>query len=127
MLLLLILKSTGTLATFLIQPLVENAIWHGIMGLNSAGRIEIRMSKVVEGNHLKCMVQDNGIGRKKSEENKPVSPESRKSIGISLITSRLNLLNNYYGVDMKLVYTDLYDEEGKATGTRVVINLPLIS
>lgn len=112
---------------FLIQPLVENAIWHGIMGLNSAGRIEIRMSKVVEGNHLKCMVQDNGIGRKKSEENKPVSPESRKSIGISLITSRLNLLNNYYGVDMKLVYTDLYDEEGKATGTRVVINLPLIS
>lgn len=120
-------KDACYIPAFLIQPLVENAIWHGIMGLSIAGRIEIRISKVTEGNHLICMVQDNGIGRKKSEEIKPVSPESRKSIGISLITSRLNLLNNYYGVDMKLVYTDLYDEQGRAAGTRVVINLPLIS
>jgi ligand-binding sensor domain-containing protein len=110
---------------FLIQPFIENAIWHGIMGLKTIGIISVNFTKVA--GQLICTIEDNGIGREKSKAMKSETEKARKSLGISLVESRLNLLNNFYGVDMKVVFTDLYADDKTPAGTRVVINLPIIN
>ncbi len=110
---------------FLIQPFVENAIWHGIMGLKTTGVIKINFT--MEEGQLLCVIEDNGVGRRKSMEIKGESELKKKSLGISLVKSRLNLLNNYYGVNMFVNFTDLYHEDQSPAGTRVSINLPIIS
>lgn len=109
----------------IIQPFIENAIWHGIMGLKSVGIIKVTFTR--SERHLLCTVQDNGIGREKSKQMKSQDDIVRKSLGISLVESRLNLLNDYYGVEMYINFTDLYNDDGTAAGTRVSINLPIIS
>lgn len=116
---------TCYIPAFLIQPFVENAIWHGIMGLKTAGVININFK--MEDGQLLCVIEDNGVGRKKSMEIKGESELKKKSLGISLVKSRLNLLNNYYGVNMFVNFTDLYHEDHSPAGTRVSINLPIIS
>jgi ligand-binding sensor domain-containing protein len=110
---------------FLIQPFIENAIWHGIMGLKTIGIISVNFTKVA--GQLICTIEDNGIGREKSKAMKSETEKARKSLGISLVESRLNLLNNFYGVDMKVIFTDLYSDDKIPAGTRVVINLPIIN
>lgn len=110
---------------FIIQPFIENAIWHGIMGLKTVGIININF--VRDNGQLLCTVQDNGIGRVKSREMKVEGDIKRKSLGISLVQSRLKLLNDFYGVEMSFNFTDLYNDDATPAGTRVTINLPLIS
>ncbi|KAF0199308.1 MAG: putative signal transduction histidine kinase [Bacteroidetes bacterium] len=110
---------------FLIQPFLENAIWHGIMGIKGIGRISIEM--VRHKNQITCIVEDNGIGRNKSEELKTTVQKAKQSYGTSLVESRLNLLNNLYDIDMKVQFIDLYQDDGSPAGTRVIINLPIIS
>ncbi|MBL7906371.1 MAG: histidine kinase [Bacteroidales bacterium] len=110
---------------FLIQPFVENAIWHGIIGLKDNGRIDLSFSKY--GNHITCIVEDNGIGRVKAAESRKAEKAKRESFGISLVESRLNLLNNLYDIDMKVEIIDLYNENNVPAGTRVMIDLPLFS
>lgn len=112
---------------FLIQPFVENAIWHGIMGIDRVGYLKIDLIMNPGDEYITCMIEDNGKGRKQSMAEKTEYEKGRSSVGISLINSRLKLLNSFYGTDMKVVFTDLYDEEGKGSGTRVQINLPLLS
>lgn len=110
---------------FLIQPFVENAIWHGIMGLKIQGIIRISFSR--ERDQLICQVEDNGIGRTQSMEMKPENEKQKKSLGISLVETRLNLLNYFYSVNMKIVFTDLFNEDNSPAGTKVTINLPIIN
>ena len=110
---------------FLIQPFVENAIWHGIIGLKDNGRIDLSFSKY--GNHITCIVEDNGIGRVKAAESRKAEKAKRESFGISLVESRLNLLNNLYDIDMKVEIIDLYNENNVPAGTRVMIDLPLFT
>jgi hypothetical protein len=118
-------SSACFIPAFLIQPFIENAIWHGIMGLKETGRIDIEFQK--NQNQLTCIVEDNGIGRKRSMELKTAVPVTKQSYGIALVESRLELLNNLYDIDMKILFVDLYNEDGQPSGTRVIINLPLIS
>jgi len=116
---------TSFIPAFLIQPFIENAIWHGIMGLKSIGIISVGFTK--DAGQLICTIEDNGIGREKSKQMKSETEKDRKSLGISLVESRLKLLNNFYGADMKVVFTDLYADDKTPAGTRVVINLPIIN
>jgi hypothetical protein len=60
-------------------------------------------------------------------ELKTAVPVTKQSYGIALVESRLELLNNLYDIDMKILFVDLYNEDGQPSGTRVIINLPLIS
>ncbi|MBW6490341.1 MAG: histidine kinase [Lentimicrobium sp.] len=109
---------------FLIQPFIENAIWHGIMKLKSKGVIRVNFTK--NEDYLICTVEDNGIGRNKSREFKSNQEINKKSLGISIVESRLRLLNNFYGGNMNIQITDLYNDTQQPSGTRVTINLPII-
>ncbi len=53
--------------SMILQPLVENAIWHGIAPKNAPGHIEIRMT-MEEPHTLVCTITDNGVGRKAAQE-----------------------------------------------------------
>ena len=108
----------------LIQPFVENAIWHGVMGLNER-KGSIRVSFALKGNILTCSVEDDGVGRSRSEEMKDKSLP-RRSKGISLATERLKIVNNLMLTDCRIKISDLYNDR-EETGTRVEIELPVKS
>ncbi len=111
--------------TMLIQPFVENAIGHGLMHKEGKGyiKIELKLDKDI----ILCSIEDNGVGRKKAMEIKNGRKENHRSLGTSITESRLKLVNSLYGKSMKVDYTDMEDDEGNASGTRVEICIPIIT
>ncbi len=108
----------------LFQPYVENAIWHGLMHKkNGKGLLEICFSKIDKG--FRCMIKDNGVGRKAAFAAKSRSAQKRKSKGMKITKSRMDLdmmfSDFYYTVKIE----DLYDIKSNALGTKVVIDIVL--
>ncbi len=106
----------------LLQPFVENSIWHGLMHKKSAGSIEI-IIKDSGSNLLKISIIDNGIGRKKAAELNSKSG-THKSFGMEITSHRIEMMNklNFAGAGMNII--DLKDDEGNASGTRVDLIIP---
>ncbi len=98
-----------------IQPYVENAIWHGLLHLSHAGFIHINIS-MHTSQILKIVIDDNGIGRKKSLELKS-KISANKSYGIYITQQRILQLNEQNSVHI----IDKIDNTGAATGTQVII------
>jgi len=111
--------------TMLIQPFVENAIGHGLMHKKGKGNLQVTLK--LEEDSILCTIEDNGIGRAKAMEIKNNKKENHRSLGTSITESRLRLVNSLYGKNMKVEYTDLKDEKGEASGTRVEISIPIIT
>jgi hypothetical protein len=111
--------------TMLIQPFVENAIGHGLMHKDGKGYINIDLK--LGDACINCSIEDNGVGREKAMEIKNGKKENHRSLGTSITESRLRLVNSLYGKNMKVNYTDLKNEEGKASGTKVEICIPIIT
>jgi len=112
------------LPAMLIQPYIENAIWHGLMNIdkNKKGVLSLQISRY--NTMLKIIVEDNGIGRKHSENYKKET--IHLPVGMKLTEQRLETLhklNEYEG--LQLTITDLYDADGNAAGTNVTIILPI--
>ncbi|HMO62758.1 MAG TPA: histidine kinase [Ferruginibacter sp.] len=113
--------------TLLVQPFVENAIWHGLM--HKEGERKLRISFTEKGEWLQCVVEDNGIGREKARAIKGISPSGAKhqSKGIAVSVERLKAMKNSAGEEGNIVFTDLFAADGTAAGTRVEINFPIIN
>jgi len=109
----------------LIQPYVENAIWHGIMNKEKQqGRVEI---KIVERNdQLICCITDDGVGRKNAGRIQG-KHHQHESSGMKITKERLKILNATHNSNMSLHVVDLEDAEGNATGTKIEIFIPLNS
>lgn len=111
--------------TMLIQPYVENAISHGLMLREEKGLVTISLT--LEKEYLSCVIQDNGIGREASREINLKKQLNHNSLGTRITESRLKLVNSLYGTSLKTTFTDLKDEDGNATGTRVEIYIPILT
>ncbi len=111
--------------TMLIQPYVENSISHGLIPAETQGHIKIEFK--LERKHISCIIEDNGIGRKAAQERKPGIRKEHNSLGTRIVSSRLDLVNAFYGTSLKTVFTDLKDEHGNVAGTMVKINIPILS
>ncbi|MBA3665488.1 MAG: histidine kinase [Bacteroidetes bacterium] len=109
--------------SMLIQPYVENAIWHGLMHKKGKGNIII--SVTLKEKVLKCTIYDDGIGRVKSAQIKLHNPSTHKSIGMALTKERLDIINQINNTELSLVIDDLYTDQNEAAGTRVLINIPM--
>lgn len=107
----------------LFQPFLENAIWHGLMQKEEGqGHLHIRVEK--EGQGLRILIRDNGIGREKAKSLNSRSASKHQSLGISLSQGRFEALNKMMGIEVKLEIIDLKNEAGAPAGTLVEIGLP---
>jgi ligand-binding sensor domain-containing protein len=105
----------------LIQPYVENAIWHGLMHKKEGCVLIVRVFEV--GKRLCIEVEDNGVGRAKAMELKSRSAMVQKSHGMKVTSERLEVINRLYGTQATVETTDLIDAQGQAQGTRIRLTL----
>ncbi len=110
------------LPPMLIQPYVENAIWHGLLLCRDRDP-RLLLQFLREKSTLVCIVEDNGIGRKKAEESKP--EERHKPTGMRNIEERILILNKVMRSSLSVEVTDLYNDSGEPSGTRVTLRIPL--
>ena len=97
----------------ILQPFVENSIWHGIAKNEGVGKIIVAIRR--ENEMINCMVEDNGAGVAKTAEN----TSSKRSLGMKITRSRIEIINK---VKKARGSVELYQ---LAKGTRVVVRLPL--
>jgi sensor histidine kinase YesM len=108
----------------LIQPFVENAIWHGLMHKELGGKVSILVN-LIEENMLEIQVIDNGVGREKSDEYKSKTATKHKSFGMKVTNERIDLINQIYKTKAKVEIIDLYDANHTGIGTKVIIQIPI--
>jgi hypothetical protein len=103
----------------IIQPYVENAIWHGLSPKPDRGLLQVKFEPA--GDTLKVTVQDNGVGRK----NKPLNGDrpNKRSLGHQITDERLRILNKLYKERSSVHIFDLEDDKGEPAGTKVEILL----
>ncbi|MDI1257043.1 MAG: histidine kinase [Flavobacterium sp.] len=116
--------SGSRIPPLILQPFIENAIWHGLSVLeNKKGILIVSINKI--GNALICVIEDNGIGRNKAEEIKSHSKIARKSYGLEITEQRLKQLAGQH--HFQAIQTiDLKNETG-ATGTKIILTVPEIT
>jgi tetratricopeptide (TPR) repeat protein len=110
--------------TMIIQPFIENSLWHGLIPKDGPGEIKIEW-EATGLSCLNCTITDNGIGRSKAREIKGNSSKKNSSIGTRLIKNRLDQLSKINKSEYKFEYEDLTDTIGQSNGTKVIISIPL--
>jgi sensor histidine kinase YesM len=108
----------------LLQPYVENAIWHGLMHKPEGGIISIDITQPSEY-LLHIEITDDGIGREMAKLHKSKSATRQKSFGLKMTSERLDAINHIYQTKTEVKIIDLEDEDGHATGTKVIIEIPI--
>lgn len=103
----------------ILQPFIENAIWHGLVPKECGGTVKVSVQKRNGG--VDCTVEDNGIGRELSRQYKTHYEATHQSRGIGLTGSRLELDKLMNNREDLLSITDKIDKEGKPAGTSVLI------
>ena len=116
-------RSKMVLPPMLVQPFVENAMRHGLRHKTS-GKGFIRIGLKKAGNELVIVVEDNGIGRKKSMEFKTAEHIEYQSKGMSLTQDRIKAIGLLYGKAMRVEVEDKLTADGSPAGTRVTIAIP---
>lgn len=106
----------------LIQPQLENAIWHGLRYREGIGLLTLKVLE--ENNCLYAIVEDNGIGLTKSKELKTKHQREHNSRGLTNTHERINLLNSLYNTNISI---DIKEKEGEETGVIVTLRFPLIN
>ena len=109
-----------SIPNMIIQPHLENAIWHGLRYRDDADGI-LQLSFSLNENHIVVVVDDNGIGLKKSEEIKTRNQKVHKSRGLINITERIRLLNSLYHQQITI---SIREKEKPDQGVIVVISFP---
>lgn len=108
----------------LLQPFIENALWHGVSASSKAIHVIVDFRK--EGDKLLCHIDDNGIGINQALKNKNGKTGLHKPHGIDNIRNRISLLNEKYGVFSRVEIKDKKDIPGAVgSGTVVTLYLPL--
>ncbi len=113
------------LPPMLIQPYVENAIWHGLMYRKEPGgmlTVDIKeMDDLIE-----VLIKDNGVGRVASEALKSKSALQQKSYGMKITSERMRVVNVVYQINAQAAINDRVDADGQVAGTEVVLTLKKI-
>jgi two-component sensor histidine kinase len=105
------------LPPLLLQPFVENAIWHGLrQSQRTDKRLWIRVL-MQDGQTLRLEVEDNGIGRQRAADLRSRSATQRKSYGMAITQQRIDLFNRNYAANLDVQLIDI--EQQNQTGTLV--------
>ncbi len=115
---------TVQIPSMLIQPFVENAIWHGLLHKDEKGLLHINFTKT-NNNSLKVIIEDNGVGREKAAALKSKQVLKKKSYGMQITEDRIAIINKTFGINASCEIIDLKDNKNNATGTKVIVYIPL--
>ena len=110
------------LPPLILQPVIENAIWHGLSLIKGMKKIKIKVVK--ETTHIIIIIEDNGIGRIRSAQLNDAKFIEKESIGIEITKERLQSYTTYLKEKLTIVFEDLYDN-ATPVGTKVFIKIPL--
>jgi sensor histidine kinase YesM len=105
--------------SMILQPFIENAIWHGLMLKKGKKRIVITFFKQHGVTAMKII--DNGIGRQKSTELRVKKTYQKESIGLKIVSERLNYFNQKQQINYYFTIHDLKNEKGEPTGTEIEV------
>ena len=108
----------------IIQPYVENAIWHGLMHKEEKGQLDIEISR--ENDYLFFKITDDGIGRKKAAELTSKSATKHKSMGLRITAERIAMMHSSNGNESLVAINDLINADGSAAGTEIIIKMPVL-
>ena len=108
----------------LLQPYVENAIWHGLMHKKEGGTICIDVSLPQE-HCLQIDITDDGIGRELAAEYKSKSATRQKSFGLKMTSERIDIINQVYHIKADVQIIDMKDRMNNVNGTKVMIKIPV--
>ncbi len=113
-------RNNFCIPTMVIQPFIENAIWHGLFHKEEKGNLLINFfGKLTESDYIFCEITDNGVGRETSRRINNQNNDHNVSHGLTLTHERLKLYEN----DNTLEIKDLYNDEGEPAGTKVILKI----
>lgn len=115
--------STIKVPSLILQPFLENALWHGLSSKKADKKIELNVFKVND-EFVNISIADNGIGRKASEKINHGRVLKRKSVGLAITKARLANFYKRFTTDYKMEIKDLYDAQGNSLGTKVIVHIP---
>ncbi len=125
--------SSVMIPNMIIQPFVENSLWHGILDSGNEGQIKVSFSlENVDIDSVLCRtliikITDNGVGikaAKKQREDKIAEREDHISKGIQIVEERLQLLSTKMNIPQPIMFEDLSSRDKHSKGTEVIISLP---
>jgi len=109
--------------SLLLQPYIENAIKHGL--LHKIGNKRLHVSFSMEPTMMRILIDDNGIGRKKSMELNAIKNNKHNSFSTQAIEKRVKLLNEFAGKKITVEYIDDTKDADRVHGTTVLIKIPI--
>ncbi len=112
------------LPTLVLQPHIENAIWHGLQYKTGERTLKITLLKLSE-HAIQATIEDNGIGRSASMKINKDKYKHHHSQGLKKSEERFEVLKKHFGSKPKIEIIDLFDENNLACGTKVVLQIPI--
>ncbi|MBU2905046.1 tetratricopeptide repeat protein [Arenibacter algicola] len=116
-------EHTVKIPSLILQPFLENALWHGLSSKEGEKKIHLHVSRENE-KFIQISITDNGVGREASERIKESKILKRKSIGIDITKERLANFSKDFENSFQVEIIDLYDSNNVALGTKVVLHIP---
>ena len=110
------------LPSLLLQPILENAVNHGVMPSKTNGTVILRISR--EPDFLVCEIRDDGVGIHVSQAHK-IQPNGHVSRGMDILCKRIESVNHLYNSQVMLEIYDLSESDGSKSGTRILLRFPL--
>lgn len=117
---------TVRIPSLILQPFLENALWHGLSSKEGKKNIVLEVNKGKEEGFIDIAIIDNGIGREAADIIKRNKVLKRKSVGIDITKERLSNFSRDYQNSFNLEILDLFDKTGIATGTKVLLHIPTL-
>lgn len=111
--------------SLMMQPLVENAIWHGLMQSEGEKKISITFTQI--HSTITCTIEDNGIGFHHSKKYKKLNGTNHKSVGLENLQNRIKIINEKYHIHCSLKIADLNSIDKNSNGTRAVLKYNIIN
>ncbi len=117
--------SVDSIPSMVLQPIIENSIWHGLMHKPEPGQLKVEFHG--KGDILLCVIEDNGIGREAAKVQRSKFIDIKKDSGLEVTKGRLETLAKLEArkQEIKMEIIDLYDADKQSAGTRVEVWLPL--
>ena len=117
-------SSDVKLPAMMLQPYVENSIWHGILPMERQGHVRIRVAAGAPG-RVQVHIADDGIGVVRSRSLKNGADGDHISRGIDITKGRADVLRELHVTDIRITGpVEVLQEDGTPAGTTVTIDLP---